>query len=102
MVVIRLARIGSTHYPKYRVTVADSRRAATGKHIDVVGHFNPFVKDINKGLSLDMDRVKSWMAKGAQPTRRVRSLMVKVNSTKESKIESRTDSTMESKADSKE
>ena len=78
MVVIRLARCGSTHRPKYRITVADSRRAATGKYIEVIGHFNPLVKDVRSGLSLDMDRAKSWIAKGAQPTRRVKSLMSKL------------------------
>ena len=30
MVVIRLARVGCKHNPKYRVAVADQRRAATG------------------------------------------------------------------------
>ena len=77
MVVIRLARFGQTHMPKYRVTVADQRFAATGRFIEVVGHFNPFAKGQDKALELDMDKINGWIAKGAQPTTRVKSLMKK-------------------------
>ena len=75
MVVIRLARCGQTHHPKYRVTVADQRRAATGKYIEVIGQFNPFASGQDEKLTLKMDRAKYWMSVGAQPTRRVKSLL---------------------------
>ena len=45
MVVIRLSRCGAKHRPKYRVTVADSRRSAKGRFIEVIGQYNTFVKD---------------------------------------------------------
>ncbi|MEZ4872617.1 MAG: 30S ribosomal protein S16 [Bdellovibrionales bacterium] len=77
MVVIRLARFGSTHRPKYRVTVADQRRAAKGKYIEIVGNYNPAPKGQEKELFLDMERVNEWIKKGAQPTQRVKSLMRK-------------------------
>jgi len=79
MVVIRLARCGSTHRPKYRVTVADSRRAATGKFIEVVGIYNPSAQGKDPGLVMDLDKINGWIAKGAQPTKRVQSLMKKVS-----------------------
>ena len=41
MVVIRLARVGSKHDPKYRITVADSRKYVTGKFIEVLGSYIP-------------------------------------------------------------
>ena len=78
MVVIRLARFGATHRPKYRITVADSRKAPGGKFIEVIGHFDPLVKNLKTGLKLDVDKAKLWMAKGAQPTRRIKSLMAKL------------------------
>ncbi|MBC86913.1 MAG: 30S ribosomal protein S16 [Bdellovibrionaceae bacterium] len=77
MVVIRLARFGSKHRPKYRVTVADQRRAATGKYIEIVGNFNPSPQGQEKEIILDLDRVNSWIAKGAQPTQRVKSIIKK-------------------------
>lgn len=77
MVVIRLARGGSKHDPKYRVTVADQRRAATGKYIEILGTYNPTAKGQAKELELNLDKVKEWVAKGAQPTKRVQSLIRK-------------------------
>lgn len=72
MVVIRLARVGSKHEPRYRVTVADSRRYATGKFLEVVGTYNPLASGQQKKVILDLDKVNSWIKKGAQPTDRVK------------------------------
>lgn len=77
MVVIRLARCGSTHRPKYRIAVADNRRSATGKYIEIVGNYNPFPKGKDVPLILDMPKIKDWISKGAQPTKRVQSLIKK-------------------------
>lgn len=82
MVVIRLARFGTKHLPKYRVTVADQKYAATGRYIEIVGHYNPRPLGKDVGLSLEMDKINAWIAKGAQPTERVRSLMRKFEKTK--------------------
>ena len=82
MVVIRLARFGAKHLPQYRVTVADKRYAATGRFLEVVGQYNPSAKGKAPSLTLKMDRINEWVAKGAQPTERVRSLMRKSEATK--------------------
>jgi len=74
-VVIRLARTGSKHEPRYRVTVADSRRYVTSKCIEVVGHYNPVASGAEKKVELDMDKVNAWIKKGAQPTLRVKHVM---------------------------
>lgn len=78
MVVIRLARFGSTHRPKYRITVADRRRPLTGKFIEVIGHYNPFPKGQDKGLVCDLEKYNAWVKNGAQPTGRVKSLVKKL------------------------
>ncbi len=80
MVVIRLARVGSKHNPLYRVTVADSRSSLGGKFIEIVGNYNPSPSGQAKEIVLDMEKVNSWIAKGAQPTSRVKSLMKKAQS----------------------
>lgn len=77
MVVIRLARFGTKHKPKYRITVADHRRWLNGKFIEVVGHYNPFPSQGEKPLVCDMPKIEAWIAKGAQPSERVKSLMKK-------------------------
>lgn len=77
MVVIRLARFGKKHSPRYRITVADSRRWLGGKFIEVVGHYNPTPHGKEQGFVCDMDKVQNWIAKGAQPSERVKSLLRK-------------------------
>ena len=41
VVRIRLARFGRRNLPFYRIFVADSRSPRDGRHIEVVGHFDP-------------------------------------------------------------
>lgn len=77
MVVIRLARLGAKKRPKYRVTVADSRYFRNGRFIEVVGHYNPNPRGQEKEITLDLEKVKSWVSKGAQPTDRVKTLIKK-------------------------
>lgn len=75
MVVIRLNRGGSKKRPKYRITVADSRRWLGGKFLEVIGHYNPNPRGEEKKLVLDLEKANEWIKKGAQPTERVKSLI---------------------------
>ena len=71
-VVIRLARAGTKKRPVYHVVVADSRSPRDGRFIERLGYYNPLLpKDKEERLKLDMDKVKEWMKKGAQPSDRV-------------------------------
>jgi small subunit ribosomal protein S16 len=71
-VVIRLARAGTKKRPFYHVVAADSRSPRDGRFIERLGYFNPLLpKDKPERLKLDLDKVKAWMAKGAQPSDRV-------------------------------
>src|SRR5918994_5757091 len=71
-VVIRMARAGTKKRPFYHVVVADSRYPRDGRFIERLGFFNPLLpKDNKERLKLDLEKVKSWIAKGAQPTDRV-------------------------------
>ncbi|MDG0816514.1 30S ribosomal protein S16 [Bdellovibrio svalbardensis] len=71
-VVIRLARMGAKHEPKYRITVADSRRYVTGKFLDILGTYIPSPKGNDKKVEIDLAKVEEWIKKGAQPTDRVK------------------------------
>ena len=71
-VVIRLARAGTKKRPVYHVVAADSRYPRDGRFIERLGYFNPLLpKDKQERLRLDMDKLKDWMKKGAQPSDRV-------------------------------
>jgi small subunit ribosomal protein S16 len=71
-VVIRCTRMGSKHEPRYRITVADSRRSVTGKYLEILGYYHP---DEKKKVELDLVKTQEWIKKGAQPSDRVRHVM---------------------------
>lgn len=69
---IRLARGGSKKRPFYRVVVADSRMPRDGRYIEKIGTYNPLLpKDSEERVKIDVERVKHWLAEGAQVTDRV-------------------------------
>ena len=75
MVVLRLARGGSKKRPFYRIVAANSRDARDGRFIDNLGFFNPIARGGEIRLKLDVDGVDAWVAKGAQPSERVKALV---------------------------
>ncbi len=69
---IRLARGGSKKRPFYRVVAADSRMPRDGRYLEKLGTYNPLLpKDNEERVKLDMERVKHFLALGAQPTDRI-------------------------------
>ncbi len=75
MVKIRLRRMGAKKAPFYRIVVADSRYPRDGRFIEEVGYYDP-MKD-PADIKVEGDKVKEWLAKGAQPTETVRSILKK-------------------------
>lgn len=63
---IRLTRVGATKQPTYRVVVADGRSARDGRSIETIGHYNPRTEPVE--FSVNEERAKAWLAKGAQPS----------------------------------
>ena len=70
---IRLTRVGATKQPTYRVVVADGRSARDSRAIEIIGHYNPRTEPIE--LSIDAEKAKAWIAKGAQPSDTVARLL---------------------------
>ena len=72
---IRLRRTGTTRKPAYRVVVADSRAARDGKFIEVLGHYNPLTEPPT--IKIEVDKAQAWIAKGAQPSNTVKTLLAR-------------------------
>ena len=72
-VKLRLTRVGSKKNPVYRVVAADSRSPRDGKFIEIVGRYNPQTDPST--IELDEEKVKDWLAKGAQPSSTVQRLL---------------------------
>lgn len=73
-VKIRLKRIGAKNHPVYRVVVADGRSPRDGRFIEELGTYDP-QKRSQENYTLDSERAKYWLSKGAQPSETVASLM---------------------------
>ena len=71
-VVLRMARAGTKKRPVYHIVVADSRYPRDGRFIERLGYFSPLLpKDNKERLKFDAEKVKAWLAKGAQPSDRI-------------------------------
>ena len=73
MVRMRLTRVGSKKNPVYRVVVTDQRSPRDGRFIEIVGRYNP--QPDPSLIEFDEDKVKGWLAKGAQPSDAVARLL---------------------------
>ena len=58
--------------PIYKIVIADSRAPRDGRFVEKIGSFNPLLpKDKKERISVEAERVKYWLSKGAKPTLRV-------------------------------
>lgn len=73
MLAIRLARIGKKKQPFYRIVVLDKRKPRNGRTVEIVGTYDPLKNPAV--IELDAERVKYWLACGAQPSDTVRSFL---------------------------
>ena len=71
-VVIRMMRAGARKRPFYRIVVADSRRQRDGRFVEILGYYDPMAKPF--AVKMDEEKVKGWIAQGAQPSTQAASL----------------------------
>jgi len=78
---IRLMRMGRRRRPFYRVVAADSRAPRDGKFLEILGYYDPLKEPYE--FKVDVEKVKKWLERGAEPTETVRALLrrigIKVN-----------------------
>ncbi len=72
---IRLRRVGRKGQPEYRIVVAEQTTARGGRFVETLGHYNPRSEPVT--ITVDAERARSWLARGATPTNTVRSLLKK-------------------------
>jgi small subunit ribosomal protein S16 len=70
-----MKRIGAKNTPVFRIVVADSRSPRDGKFIEELGTYQPLQKGNN--FTLNLERAKYWVEKGAQPSDTVASMIKK-------------------------
>jgi small subunit ribosomal protein S16 len=73
MVKIRLTRVGAKKRPHYRIQAIDSRKQRDGRALEYLGTYDP-----NKdpaAIDLKTEAIDAWLAKGAQMSDTVASLV---------------------------
>jgi len=75
MLAIRMRRVGSKKRPFFRVVVAESADPREGSFVEVLGHYDPRTRPAK--VQIDRERVNYWIAKGAQPSDTVRTLIAR-------------------------
>jgi small subunit ribosomal protein S16 len=66
-------RAGAKHRPFFKVVVTDSRMPRDGRFIAILGTYDPLAASGN--VKIDLERVKTWMGKGAKPSLTVSQLL---------------------------
>ena len=73
MLSIRLTRFGAKGQPTYRIVVIDKRKARESRAKETIGSYNPRTEPPQ--VSIDVEKAKLWIKRGAQPSETVKSLL---------------------------
>jgi small subunit ribosomal protein S16 len=72
MLKIRMARAGTKNRPFFQIVVADQRKPRDGSFLEKLGTYNPKLpRDDANRVTLNGERIKYWVSKGAQVSDRV-------------------------------
>lgn len=74
MLTIRLQRMGKKKAPTYRLVISEKARDTQAKSLEILGHYNPTQEP--KVLELKADRIKHYLANGAQMSNTVHNILV--------------------------
>jgi small subunit ribosomal protein S16 len=70
---LRLTRIGGRKDPVWRIVAADQRSKRDGRVIEILGQYNAQTEPST--IKVDEEKVRGWLARGAQPTSQVKKLL---------------------------
>jgi small subunit ribosomal protein S16 len=73
MVKIRLTRRGAKKRPFYRIVAIDERKQRDGRPLEFLGTYDPLPNP--ERVDIKVEQLEAWIAKGAQMSPTVRSLM---------------------------
>lgn len=74
---IRMKMMGRKHRPYFRIVAIDARQPRDGRVLEELGTYDPMLKVKENRVSLRPARIKHWIAMGALPSERCRTLFDK-------------------------
>ncbi|MFO0702479.1 MAG: 30S ribosomal protein S16 [Candidatus Andersenbacteria bacterium] len=75
MLTIRLARVGRTNLPAYRLVVQEKTRSPRSRVVEILGSYDP--KSEPSKIVADKARLDYWLSVGAQPSVPAAELLIK-------------------------
>jgi small subunit ribosomal protein S16 len=70
---VSAGNVGGRKNPIWRVVAADQRSKRDGRVLETIGHYNAQTQPST--IVLDEERVRHWLARGAQPSETVAKLL---------------------------
>lgn len=68
-----MQRAGTRNRPFWHVVAAEKRMKRDGRFLEKLGHYDPIPDP--PVIKIDLEKVESWVQKGAQPSEKVQGLM---------------------------
>lgn len=78
-VALRLRQEGTHNRPFFRIVAVEHTKKRDGGFLDILGTYDP--EGTKDQFRIDLEKVNSWIAKGARPSGTVRSLIKKAQAT---------------------
>ncbi|MFA6272621.1 MAG: 30S ribosomal protein S16 [Patescibacteria group bacterium] len=75
MLAIRLTRVGKKNRPQYRIVVQEKSKAVSSNFLEKVGFYDPH-DNSEKGLKLEVERIKYWMSQGAEVSATLHNILI--------------------------
>jgi small subunit ribosomal protein S16 len=72
-----MKKMGRKNRPYYRLCAIDIRRPQGGRVLEELGSYDPEIRETDARAILNGERIAHWMARGAQPTPKVHTLIKK-------------------------
>lgn len=72
MLCLKLSRIGKKNQPAFKLIVVEKTKDPWGDYLELLGNYNPKTKKGN----FKAERIKFWLARGAQMTASVNNLLI--------------------------
>ncbi len=79
MLSMRLMRFGAKKKPTYRIVVTEAKSPRQGQVREFLGTYDPLHDPAE--VSIDLEKTRAWLAKGARPSQTVRSIIDKASKT---------------------
>ena len=74
MVSLRMQKVGRPHIPHFRVVAIHKAKARDAAGLEVLGHYHP-MEAADKKITVDAERLKYWLGKGAQASDTLRTVL---------------------------